>query len=266
MGLCGDKSTTFLKNLGYNVVRHPNSALRPLDLIGKQADTLYLGPLNLLLANRPGDLPSVQSDIPATDINGQTSSKLDVGIGASILGGLVAALGTGTLGATASYTDAQTLEFSYSGVLNDFIVPLEVGNYLKGGSVDRDNKILIEYVLGNGELYLVTKTAKSKKFTVTYERKNGTAAKVDVPVLKGMAGGNVSVTAENGSKHVITYEGTTPLIFAFQCFAVGVEDGTLNLTAVKAGGVVAAAVGGQQPSPVLLPGHGLLDLSDTSIR
>jgi hypothetical protein len=260
MGLCGDKSTTFLKSLGYNVVRHPSAALRPLDLIGVQRESLYLGPLNLLLSNSPGGLPKLQTDVPAADINGQSSSKLDVGIGASILAGLIAALGKGTLGAASSYTDAQTLEFSYSDVMNDQVVPLEVGSYLRNGSVDQENKILAEYVLGNGTLYLVTKVAKSRKFTVTYERKNGTAAKVDVPTLQGAVGGSVTVTTDGMRRNVVSYEGAAPLTFAFQCFAVGVEDGTLNLTAVRAGGVVAAATGGAVDQPQLLAGHGLLAL------
>lgn len=260
MGFCSDKSTSYLKSLGYNVVRHPNAAFQPLDLIGVQKETGYLGPLNLLITQSPGPLPAIQRNVAAADMNGQMSSKLDFGIGVSILGGLISALGGGTLGASASYTDAQTIEFAYSGVLNDIVVPLEVGNYLKNGSVDAGNKVLAQYVIGNGDLYLVTKTAKSRKFTVSYERKNGTGAKVEVPVIQQMIGGSISVTSDNARKHVITYEGPTELTFAFQCFQVGVEDGMLNLTATRAGGVVAAVAAGNADSPASLASHGLLDV------
>jgi len=259
MGLCTDKSTSYLKGLGYNVVRHPNAALKPLDLIGVQGDSNYLGPLNLLVAQSPGPLPAAQTDVPAADINGQTSSKLDFSIGLSILGNIISALGGNNLGLNASYTDAQKVEFSYTGVLNDQVVPLEVGNYLKNGTVDTGNKILAQYVLGNGDLYLITKTAKSKKFTVSYERSNGTAAKVDVPVIQNAVGGNIKVSVDSARKHVVTYEGGSNLAFGFQCFQVGVADGSLNLTSVSAGSVV-AAVGASAQAPALISRHGLLEM------
>ena len=225
MGICKDKSTVYLRGLGYNVVRHPSAILNPLDLIGVQAESAYLGPLNLLVAQAPGPLPEIQRDLMATDINGQFSSKLDFGIGVNIVGSLISALGGENLGASSSYTDAQVLEFAYSGVLNDYVVPLEVGNYLKDGSVDSGNKVLAEYVLGNGDLYLVTKTAKANKFTVSYERKNGTGANVQVPAIQGMVGGNVKVDSDSTRKHVITYQGPSYVTFAFQCLQVGVADG-----------------------------------------
>jgi hypothetical protein len=150
MGWCNDKSLTFLKGQGYNVVRHPNAILQPLDLIGIQnAQSMYLGPLNLLITNAPRGLPAIKRDTLSADINGKKSSKLSISIGINVLGSVIGAMG-GNFGANFDYTDAKKIEFQYAGVLNDEVVPLEVGNYLKGGEVDAENLILKQYVLGNG--------------------------------------------------------------------------------------------------------------------
>jgi len=265
MGLCKDKSVTFLKNSGYNVVRHPNAAIHPLDLIGVQKKSpLYLGPLNLLITNPPVALPTVTKGIKAADINGKASSKLKIGIGANVLGAIVGAMG-GEIGVDLSYTNARQIEFSYAGVLNDQVVPLEVGSYLRDSEVDADNLILQQYVMGNGTLYLITKTAKSNKITVTYERSDGVAARLDVPVLQDVAGGNVEVDTSSAASGKITFEGDEDLVFAFQAFQVGVVDGVLSLTSVRPGGVFLAVDDPDGDRPVIFDTHGLLEFEDEQV-
>ena len=242
MGIfCSDNSMTHLAKLGYNVVRHPSANLKPLTLVGKQnGEFLQLGSLNQLITNAPGPLPPITPDEPGAGIQGQSSSKLDLGIGANILGGIIGAMG-GNLGVNVSYTDARQIEFKYTDVTLDSVVPLSVGEYLRDGQVDADNLILQQYVLGNGELYVIIKVAKSKKFSVSYEKKNSTGAKVDVPALEALASANVKVSVDAANSSLITFDGPTPLSFAFQCLQVGVVDGLLSLTTVKAGAVTAAA-------------------------
>jgi hypothetical protein len=255
---CSDKSMKALAGLGYNVVRHPSANFRPLILIGNQkGEFLQLGSLNQLITNAPGPLPPITTGEPGTGIQGQSSSKLDLGIGANILGNIIGAMG-GNLGVNVSYTDARQIEFKYTDVTLDSVVPLDVGNYLRDGEVDAGNLILQQYVLGNGELFIVTKVAKSKKFSVSYEKKNALGAKVDVPSLEALAGANVKVAVDSQKSSVISFDGTTPLGFAFQCMQVGVVDGVLSLTSVKAGAVVAAAKEDLASPPAL--GTGLLDV------
>jgi len=218
-----------------------------------------LGPLNHLIKNPPGPLPGVTAGEPGAGIQGESSSKLDLGIGATILGSIIGAMG-GNLGINVSYTDARRIEFQYTDVTLDSVVPLEIGNYLKDGEVDAGNLILQQYVLGDGELFVVTKVAKSKKFSVSYEKKNSAGAKVDVPVLQSLAGANVSVSADSKNASLITFEGPTPLGFAFQCFQVGVADGQLSLTSVKAGAVAAATTGELAAQPPTLAPAMLLDI------
>src|SRR5262249_43033393 len=162
------------------------------------------GSLNQLITNPPGPPPAITTGEPGTGIQGESSNKLDLGIGANILGSLIGAMG-GNLGINVTYTDARRVEFKYTDVTLDSVVPLDIGNYLRDGNVDAGNLILQQYVLGNGELFVVTKVARSQKFSVSYERKNSTGAKVDVPALQGLAGANVKVTADRQNSSLITF-------------------------------------------------------------
>jgi hypothetical protein len=259
VSFCTDQQMTALANLGYNVVRHPSANFRPLLLIGKQNNEfIQLGPLHQLITNPPGPPPTITSEVGG-GIQGKASSKLDLGIGANILGSIIGAMG-GNLGVNVGYTDARYIEFEYADVTVDSIVPLDVGNYLKDGDVDAGNLILQQYVLGNGELFVVTKVARSKKFSVNYERKNLTEAKVDVPALQTLAGANVKVTADVQKSSRIIFDGTTELGFAFQCLQVGVVDGQLSLMSVKAGAVTAASKNELDAIPPRLAPTGLLDI------
>src|SRR5262249_28880397 len=142
---CTDQSMTVLARLGYNVVRHPSANFRPLILIGKQdGEFLQLGSLNQLITNPPGPPPAITTGEPGTGIQGESSNKLDLGIGANILGSLIGAMG-GNLGINVTYTDARRVEFKYTDVTLDSVVPLDIGNYLRDGNVDAGNLILQQY-------------------------------------------------------------------------------------------------------------------------
>jgi hypothetical protein len=241
VGICNDQSTTYLKRLGYNVVRHPREGIAPLDLIGKQnGETRWLGKIDKLITQPPATKPAPKKDLVAAGINGQQSSKLKIGVGANVLGTIVGAMG-GNLGATISYTNARKLTFAFKDVLTDVIAPLDVGNYLRDGDVDAGNDVLAEYVLGNGELFVITEIVKSKSFGVIYEREDGVAASVDVPEIQGLVGGAVKLETASGSTSTVTYTGQTRLVFGFRCFEVGVLDGDLRLTTSEAGATPLAA-------------------------
>jgi hypothetical protein len=257
---CSDNSLTILAKLGYNVVRHPRANLAPLTLIGKQnGEFLQLGSIAMLINNAPGNPPSITKDQPGAGIQGQSSSSLDIGIGANLLGNIIGGMG-GNLGVNTSYTDARKISFKYTDVTLDSVDPLEVGEYLKNGDVNADNLILEQYVLGNGELFVISTIAKSKKFSISYERKNSVGAKVDVPALQALASTNVKVSVDAAGSSTVSFEGKTPLSFAFQCLQVGVVDGQLSLTTVKAGAVAATAAADLKTPPPALGASGLIDL------
>jgi hypothetical protein len=267
MGICKDQSTTYLKRLGYNVVRHPQQGIVPLDLIGRQKGTTgYLGSIEKLITSPAGPRPSVERDLAAADVNGQKSSKFSLSVGADILGSIIGAMG-GQLGIQTSYTNARKVEFHFTGVLKDRATPLDVGDYLRDGEVDAGNTVLREYVIGNGDLFLVLETIKTKQLVVRYERDQGVDAAVDVEAIQDLVGGQVAVTASAASGGMVSYEGSEYLTFGFRSYEVGIDDGELRLMASKPGSVpLAAGLEGAEAqmaadAAVLTPeGVGLLDI------
>jgi hypothetical protein len=262
MGLCKDAATTYLQRLGYNVVRHPREGIAPLQLIGVQGgETLYLGGLDRLLANPPGTLPEITRDEVTADIHGQKSSKLDLAIGVNILQSVLSAQG-GNLGVSTGYQGVRTIQFVFDQVLSDSVEPLALGDYLRGGVVDADNLVLHQYVLGNGRLFVITRTVKTSKFTVKAESRADVAAALDVPKIQEIVSGNVKVTAGAEDTGTVSYEGSKHLVFGFQCFEVGVADGVLALMQVKSGILALAAESGASPAaPTVLASNGLLDVT-----
>ena len=264
MAFCKDKSTTYLEARGYNVVRHPSALLKPLILLGRQnGTTIELGGLDKLTYQSGSALPAINRDTAAADLNGQVTNKLSISIGANILGAVIGAMG-GQLGVDVSYTNAERIEFRFIEVTNDSALPIEIGNYLRDGEIDAGNAVLKEYVLGNGELFVVTKTAKSKRFEVRFERKNQTGATVKIPVLKGLVGGTIKVDASSDDAATVRFDGPRPLVFGFQCLRIAVLEGEVSLVSVKPGGVAAAAGGTSADDYVLLASNQLLDIAPPS--
>jgi hypothetical protein len=256
MGICIDRSTKYLKNLGYNVVRLPRQGIEPLQLIGVQNDDAqYLGNLSQLVVAGGGPLPTIRANEKAGEINGQSSSELSAAIGINILAAIVGSMG-GNLGIKTYFKSAKTVTFEYTDVTGDAVAPLEIGQYLRGAEIDVDNKIIEQYVLGNGKLYLITRTLKSTKFRATVTRSNGGSVAAEIPEIQKVVGGNVEVKAEVKDSSAVTYEGKVPLVFGFQCLDVGVQDGVLSLVNTTAGSVAMDAK--KEPEAVILAAQGLL--------
>lgn len=264
MGLCSDQATTFLKRLGYNVVRLPREGIQPLHLLGRQGGTVeYLGSLEKLITQPPGDLPVITRDKAASNINGQKTDNLSLSIGINILRGVLSQLGADA-GIDAQYQQARKLRFEFSNVLEDSVEPLAVGEFLKKAEVNANNPVLQQYVLGNGRLYVITQVIKSKEFTVTAEKSGGGGVQLDVPVLQSALGGKLAVEATAGQEGRVTYKGDKQLVFGFKCFEVGVKGGEITLFTSKPGAIAMAldSKGGAAASdPTILDEEGLLDLS-----
>lgn len=261
MGICTDSATTYLRRLGYNVVRHPREGIQPLDLIGKQdGEVKYLGGLDQLITHPPGRLPGITRDQVAADVQGQTSSKLNLTIGVSVLQSVISSLG-GNLGVKAGYQRARTLQFAFSTVLSDSVRPLDLGNYLKAGEVDEANLILEQYVLGRGRLFVLTRTVKTNRLTVQAESSSGAPATLDVPAISGVASGSLKIDVAEQAMGRVSYEGGVFLVFGFECFEVGVVDGVLALTSAKSGSVAMTDATPTAVPPSIIDDGSLVDFA-----
>ncbi|MCX4696484.1 hypothetical protein [Streptomyces sp. NBC_01408] len=237
MVFCSDRGLKYLAGLGYNAVRHPDAKLSPLAVMGiRDHSGVWLGQLSDLVTGSQALSPTVQRGIAAADISGQSSSKISFKIGLEVLGSFVGAMG-GTLGVSAGYTNAQTMQFVFRDVAKNRVSPAQVSQYIDAGDVVTEDPLFRPYFEGNGRLYIIVEVATSNSFTVRYERKDETAARVDLPVLQELVSGAVDISAARGFGHEVTYNGKVPLSFAFKCFEFGLPYGRPTLMDVKAGGV-----------------------------
>jgi hypothetical protein len=105
MAICNGPTITYLKSYGYSVLRLPRRDFQPLQILASQGkDLVPLGALTtVMVSNGAIPLPPMRANVQAATINGQRSSDLSIGVGLSILGGVIGAMGGGNLGIVASY-------------------------------------------------------------------------------------------------------------------------------------------------------------------
>jgi hypothetical protein len=87
-----DPSVTFLNKFGYNVVKLPRVGIEPLDVIGMDETTQWLGPLSAVWKSSV-PVPEPSKPRRAAPVNGQKTDQLDLSFGLKILGNALAAFG-----------------------------------------------------------------------------------------------------------------------------------------------------------------------------
>jgi hypothetical protein len=239
---CRDRSIDYLKAYGYNVVRLPKADLRPLELLSRGDGALdRFGQLTtVLVGDGSAPLPPTSDDIEATHISGQRSSELKIGLGLSILGNIIAAMGGSELGLSVSYQHAAAVSFEFSNVRENRVEVAALDRYLASADIDPLSRQAARF-LEDEAMYIVTSTIKSEKLTVRAQTSDGGSLDLDVPVIQEAVGGNISVSASDKKASVLTYEGPVPLVFGFQAVQLFYEDGVYRAIA-SAEGVTARAL------------------------
>lgn len=260
MGICNDRSVNYLKSLNLNTILHPQENLRPLALLGEYDGARgIIGTLDQLIEPPIPALPAVDSGV-AANINGQRTSKLPISLGVNIIGNIIGAMG-GNVGVKAGYEAASKVEISFSDVTRYRANLIQVGDFLQGAEVKWDHLILQKYLFGKGKLYVLTEVVTSKKFGVTAYKKDNSSLQVDVPVIKELVGGSVSVGSEAEGTNTVAYEGAKELAFGFAAIELAAgergDNGELDLVfrPTKAGTVTFSIAGA---SPVYADFEGAL--------
>jgi hypothetical protein len=224
--MCRDPFLSCLEAFGYCVVRLPRADLEPLQLLLRAGDDLErLGHLSSVLVPGPHvGLPRVSRNRPAASISGRRTGSLDVGVGLSLLGGVVAAMGGSQIGLDDTYRAAHTITFEFRDVMEDSVELVDLDQYLADARVNRQSAH-VETLLDADRLYVTTAVVKSRSLTVEARDEDGTAVSVHVPALQQLAGGQVSVSLAGDNSSAIVYAGTTPLGFGFRAVRLFYEDG-----------------------------------------
>jgi len=252
-----DPSVTFLNKFGYNVVKLPRVGIEPLDLIGIDETTQWLGPLSAVWKST---VPAPQPSPPhrAAPVNGQKTDQLDLGFGLKILGNALAAFGASVPSLDVAYKRARKIQFSYSNVTSTVVSPLEAGNYLTGGTLNTENPVVKHYFTEpDSQAFLILDALKSDSITVIATDEQGTEVGVDVPAIQGVVGASVKVSPSGASNSTITFTGTEPVTFGFIVDEINFEAGKWSLSGAAPSGALAFATtpGGQAAAtaaPILL--------------
>jgi len=223
---CGDPYLKSLRSHGYNVVRVPKADVRPLQLISRNGRTLdRIGELATVLPpDGPVPLPPVTAGTPLASLSGHQSGALSPGIGLSVLGSIVGAMGGSKLGLDLQYKSARSVTFEFLDVLEDRIEVAALDQYLSVADVSPFSAHVAR-LLEADQLYVTTATIKSNRIAVESRGSGGTAVDVSVPGIKGVVGGNVNVSAGSDRAARVVFEGALALVFGFQAVRLFYEDG-----------------------------------------
>jgi hypothetical protein len=251
-----DPSITFLNRFGYNVVKLPRVGIEPLDLVGRDETTQWLGPLaSVWKSSVP--VPPASAPRPAAPINGQKTDQMQVSFGLKILANALAAFGATVPSLDAAYTRARKVQFAYSNVTSTVVAPLDAGNYLAAGSLNTANPVVAHYLKGEeAQAFLIVDVLKSDSLTVTATDDHGIEVGVDVPAIQGLVGASVKVTSSGSANSTLTFKGAEPVTFGFIVNEIEFDGASWSLQgAAPSGGLAFGTAGGAAVAsdpPVLL--------------
>jgi hypothetical protein len=239
--MCNDPVVGYLKGVGYNVVRLPRRDFKPLQILSRQEkDLVSLGDLpTLLVAGESAPIPVVKENEPTTTISGRTTSNLSLGVGLSILGGFLGAMGGGKLGLDLKYKGANSLTFEFFDVLRDSVQITLLDQFLGAADVN-PNSQYVGQLLEADAIYVVTETIKSRKFAVDAQGSHDSEVAIEVPEIQNIVGAKVKVSANALRASKLTFESSEPLVFGFQAVRLYYDEGRYTAFEPLASGQAAA--------------------------
>jgi hypothetical protein len=189
---------------------------RSLDRLGNVTTVFIPGP--------SAGVPPLRLNMPAANISGQRTGDLSIGVGLSILGSVLGAMGASTLGLDLAYKQAKTAAFEFGEVSEDTVEVAKLDQFLSDADVNPMSQH-VSSLLEADDIFVTTATIKSQKFTVEAKSSAGEGLEISVPEIQNVVGANATVTAGTSASSKITYEGSVPLVFGFQAIRLFYEDG-----------------------------------------
>jgi hypothetical protein len=221
-----DPALNLLKDLGFLPVRLPKADIKPLQIVSKDGkDFNLLGDVQEAMVAEPGvTVPPVFGDIQtANQVEGQRTARIKLSVGVNILGNILRALTGQNLDVSAGYQGAKTIAFQFSDVTVDRVDIVLLDRYLNRSDIHPDLRHIEELMIED-RVGIITATLKSKKYLTTAQDDRGIDISINVPVIKGIAGGTVSVGSTNSGNTQVAYEGATPVSFGFQAARLFFDD------------------------------------------
>ena len=253
---CNDPYVKTLRDFGYNVIRLPRADVRPLQLLARQGDSLErIGELTTVL--RAGEnipLPRISENTRVASVSGGRTGDLSLGIGLTILGSVIGAMGGSKLGLDLKYQQAKSVAFEFADVFEDRVEIALLDQYLADADVS-PFAAHVGKLLDADQLFVTTAALKSTRITVEARRSKDTGLDVSVPEIQGVVGGNVKVGGKAEVTSKVTYEGSVPLVFGFQAARLFYENGRYQrFELLRDSSTLERALPGRPAQPLLSDG------------
>ena len=215
--LANDPLVSILSSFGYNLVRLPKVAIKPLQVLSKKGNELnQIGELSEVF--KPGKrnpIPKIKKNQLVANISGFKSGNLKVGLGLSICRGILSSLGASEYEFDTIYQHAKSIAFQYDNVLEDSIDSVNLDNFLIAADIN-PYSIYVSELLESNQIHVITSTLKSKRLTIFPKNSKATKLELNVSKLQGFLGSNINVFTDSQSSSALTFEGKTPLVFGFR--------------------------------------------------
>lgn len=265
-----DESITYLKERGYCVVRMPSPEILPLHTLLRagRKDLVRLGELATIMTPGTNPLPELHSDNAAPyQISGKESSSMKIEIGLNILANLIRALGGSTLDLSLGFREARSMVFKFGDVREDHVELDRLDQFLSTAAIRSDQRAVIDALIDD-DVYVITSTLKSTRFSVTVKNEHGRRTALDIPVIHKVAGGDLDVDTNRADEGTVGYEGKTPVVFGFQAVQLIYDGEACRYTTFDPvdAGKMAAGLGGERRAVFLrLEGGAFFNLRDQPV-
>jgi hypothetical protein len=251
-----------LKAINYLVVRLPKADLHPLHIMSRDDKNMVrLGDISNVFKQGKFGPPTIQSGDPQANINGSRTGSMKIGLGLSVLGNIIGAMGGSKLGLDVAYKNVKSAVFEFQNVTEDKVGIDLLDKFLNDSDIDSAS-VAVGKLFNEDRVYVITAVLRSDTFIFDASTTTETGVTLEVPVIQQAVGGKVTVEAQNETKTKLSYKGAIPLAFAFQAIQLFFEDG--QFTAFKPAQNVTLAfepAAGARPESV-----DFLDFDDPFVR
>lgn len=240
-----DPFLNLLKDIGYLPLRLPRADVQPLQLLNVSGkEFTVLGDLaDAMNPSNGATLPPIKQDIAtAGAIQGSHSSTVALSIGLNILGNILGALTGNNLDVSAAYKNASSITFEFAEVTVSNVSIILLDKFLNLSTTNSVSKQIQDLMLA-GNAGVTTAVARSKKYIVSAQDNHGVDVNVDVPVLKGIAGGKLGISTTGDNNNKVVFDGPAPITFGVQAVRLSF-DSTGHVSAIDPFAVGSGAVRG----------------------
>jgi hypothetical protein len=175
-------------------------------------------------------LPPTIGNVRAAQITVKRTGKLKAGMGISILGNFLQAMGAKGAGLDTTFNKAGNLTFEFTDILEDHVDLTELDKFLSEADVNPRSTYVSELLESDG-IYVITSVLKLKKFTVEAGASASGEGRLNADAIQGVVGAKVDVQRSSDGTNSVTFEGEEFLVFGFQAVRLIYREG--QYTSIK---------------------------------